>query len=89
MNKHIGAVIVLIAGFALIVIGNLIYFSLVEELNARLRPEDRINAAFSGGRWLAITNQHGREFPVSPKRRLMYGCFLAGALMMVVAFCVL
>jgi hypothetical protein len=89
MHKQLAAILVIIAGFAFIAVGNLAYFTIVEELNAELESEDRTEVAFSGGRWLSIVDQHARQCPVSPKRRLMFGCFLAGALLLVVAFIVL
>jgi hypothetical protein len=75
------------AATACIIKANVIFYQIFDEVNSKRPPERQFSFIFVNVRAFEITGKHGRLFPESQKRKLMYVWGGIGFALALVAFC--
>jgi hypothetical protein len=76
----------MVIGFALVVVSNVLFYGLLDDVNDASRPEDRIPWMFAGARLFEIHGRHRKLFPASRMRKLSIASLASGFLLVLIAF---
>jgi hypothetical protein len=71
LTRLIPSALLLVAATAFIVRANAIFYRILDEVNANRAASQRISFLFVNLRFGEVLSEHGKLFPIDPKRRRM------------------
>jgi hypothetical protein len=83
---HVLIAVFIAAGTACIIISNVIFYQIFDDVNSKHPPEQQFSFIFVNVRFFEITGEHARLFPESRKRSLMYVWAGSGFALFLTAF---
>ena len=78
LNLPLTPVLLLSSGIILVIIANVVFYSVLRDVNRRRNPQDAISMLFVNLRFFEVMRSHGQLFPASNKRRATYLLFVVG-----------
>ena len=81
--------VLFVLAIAFVIRANVIFYGILDEVNATRQGRDQISFLFVGLRFAEVMSEHGRRFPVDRKRKQMKMSIGIGFALLLVLFVVL
>jgi hypothetical protein len=78
--------ILLASGIFCVVMANIVFYSMLGEVNGRRSPNEHIPMVFVSTRFLKVVRLHKELFPQSKKMQFMYALFFLGFALIISTF---